>query len=73
MCLFCGLGEETIVHLFWDCPYYVQMFIYGYNSSAFIVIVLLLQPLCLSLEQNYVKTDKVIDLLILLSKFHIDL
>ena len=76
-CSFCGNGEETIPHLFWDCRYShvfwidVNNFICSYlKSSIKLNIQKVLFGLSTADESN---ADKryVINLLLLYAKFHI--
>ena len=71
MCDFCSHEEETLLHLFWECPA-VQSF--WSDVSALIsrdIQVELNMPLILfGLDQN-VQTDRKFDLIILMAKFHI--
>lgn len=75
VCTFCGLNDETIEHLFFDCVH-VQSFWNNLlhnlknNSSHCDNLTFSKQIILFGVEKNIV-TDIVIDLVILLAKYHI--
>ena len=75
ICTFCNKEEQTIEHLFWDCNitnnYWSQIEVWMKSSFPNCVnLNFSKQSILLGYADNS-KTDKVIDLLILLAKFHI--
>ena len=75
LCDFCNQNDETICHLFWECPY-VQHF---WDDLATRFVSKLPHACNLSLSKELilfgckenVKTDKPFDLLLLAAKYHI--
>ena len=74
-CTFCKLEEETLVHLFWDCnetqAFWNLFADWLHANFAHCSNLRLSKQLILFGFQTNVHTDKIIDLFILLAKYHI--
>ena len=75
LCTFCNGEQETIIHLFWDCPFvqsfWVDILHWFMDKCAHCRNFSFSESLVLFGLKENVKTDKTMDLLILLGKYHI--
>ena len=75
MCTFCGSEPETISHLFWDCPFvqrfWADVLQWIHEKCPHCEFFNFSECLVLFGYKEDCKTDKVMDLIILLGKYHI--
>lgn len=75
MCTFCASEEETITHLFWNCPFvqrfWADVLQWIYEECQHCLNFSFSESLILFGWKENCKTDKVMDLIILLGKYHI--
>ena len=75
MCNFCGVSEETLLHMFWDCAKvqsFWKLFIdWLHRNVVHCMNINLSKKLILFGRVANIVTDKVFDLLILCAKYHI--
>ena len=75
LCTFCNLAEETLMHLFWHCPHVQKFWLdvqeWLHTNFAHCNDVIFSEELIILGTKENVITDRIIDLFILLAKYHI--
>lgn len=75
LCTFCGNAEETLTHLFWECPHVRNFWNVLQNwlrqNCENCATLVLSQVFTMFGVENNFRSDKVIDLIMLLARFYI--